>query len=448
MLMVAVSLFAADADAQRRMNYPELAARSRNPLLYLDQNILPPKADGPARLAMAFKIGYEHLAFRKADDQTYFSNAEISIEIFDGEPDRRGRELSVEGLEPVKREFWKHKAVAETYEQTRAAHRFLSGSIQFELEPGTYSYIVRMDVDGTRRNMGNTVRKLVIPDFSGSFNSQIYYLDEYYDDNSWPDKTARLIGMGQTVNFGKDFSALVLLPDSGDYTLAVDRMEVRSRDTTRVNTLYETDITDSMIRENISVRIVADTTALSFIFNPGEVKYRYALIAIPNSTFPNSSYRIIIRDENGRSQGERFFRNLWLDMPVSLLNLDLAIDMLRFIIDRDQLREMRRGSANEKERKFREFWDKRNPTPENEYNELMAEYYRRIDYAYENFSSPNTPGYDSDQGKTYITQGEPVRIRRSFPVNEPAREIWEYPDQTFVFVARTGFGDYELVGRQ
>jgi len=130
---------------------------------------------------------------------------------------------------------------------------------------------------------------------------------------------------------------------------------------------------------------------------------------------------------------------------VSLYNLDVAIEMLRFIVSDSELRRINSGSASERERKFREFWAQRDPTPDTEFNELMAEYYRRIDHAYRNFSSLQTPGFDTDQGKAYILYGAPLNVERRLPSGSPAREIWEYPNRTLIFEATTGFGDFRLI---
>ncbi len=174
--------------------------------------------------------------------------------------------------------------------------------------------------------------------------------------------------------------------------------------------------------------------------------YAYALVKIPNRTFANAVYRLTVtRSDEDRPSAQGIFRSLWLDMPTSLLNLNVAIEMTKYIVDKETLQNLKTGSSDERERKFRQFWKSKDPTPKTEFNELMAEYYRRVDYAYANFSSVNMPGYESDQGRIYIQYGPPKNIERKFPSGEPAVEIWTYDNRQFVFEATTGFGDFKLI---
>nr|WP_240894623.1 GWxTD domain-containing protein [Fodinibius halophilus] len=122
--------------------------------------------------------------------------------------------------------------------------------------------------------------------------------------------------------------------------------------------------------------------------------------------------------------------------------------MLHYIVDDKTLDRLSSGSNEEREQKFREFWEKRDPTPETDYNELMAEYYRRIDYAYDKFSTQNKLGHKSDRGNVYIKFGPPKNTKRKFPTNGPTTEIWTYPSTKFVFQATTGFGDFKLVSKE
>ncbi|HAC16787.1 MAG TPA: hypothetical protein DCE78_12715 [Bacteroidetes bacterium] len=132
-------------------------------------------------------------------------------------------------------------------------------------------------------------------------------------------------------------------------------------------------------------------------------------------------------------------------MPTSLLNLDVALDNMKYIADETTIKELKRGNVSEKEAKFRAFWKEKDPTPDTDYNELMSEYYKRIDDAYKQFTTPSKPGYESDQGKIFIVYGPPENIERRFPPNGVTQEIWQYGSRTFIFNATSGFGDFELV---
>ncbi|MEX2436036.1 MAG: GWxTD domain-containing protein, partial [Balneolaceae bacterium] len=173
---------------------------------------------------------------------------------------------------------------------------------------------------------------------------------------------------------------------------------------------------------------------------------KFASFMIPNQNFENASYKLTLNSSGADEPlAEKIINSQWIDMPISLYNLDVAINMMKFIVDDSELRRINSGSTAEKEQKFREFWKERDPSPNTEFNELMTEYYKRIDYTYSNFSSLQIPGYETDQGRAYILYGPPNNVERRFPTNSPTREIWEYQGKTLIFEATTGFGDFELI---
>src|SRR5258706_1912410 len=63
----------------------------------------------------------------------------------------------------------------------------------------------------------------------------------------------------------------------------------------------------------------------------------------------------------------------------------------------------------ERENFINTFWARRDPDPDTEENEFREEYYQRITYANENFSS-RIPGWKTDRGRIYITSGKPHSI--------------------------------------
>ncbi len=140
----------------------------------------------------------------------------------------------------------------------------------------------------------------------------------------------------------------------------------------------------------------------------------------------------------------------WLSFgkPVSIANLDEAIEQLRYIATSEEMDSLQNApTAEEKRRRFEMFWKRRDPTPETEANEVMTEYYNRVAYANLHFKH-YIEGWKTDRGMIYIIYGPPSYIdRHPFDPDVKPYEVWEYYDinRRYIFVDETGFGDYRLL---
>jgi GWxTD domain-containing protein len=136
----------------------------------------------------------------------------------------------------------------------------------------------------------------------------------------------------------------------------------------------------------------------------------------------------------------------WRGVPVSITDLDLALDQMQYITDGDKIDEIKKLPPEAKRAAFEEFWKKRDPSPNTERNELMEEYFSRVSYANKSYGHYQD-GWKTDRGMVYIIFGSPSNIERH-PFDNDAKpyEIWTYYqlDREFVFVDATGFGDYRL----
>ncbi len=134
-------------------------------------------------------------------------------------------------------------------------------------------------------------------------------------------------------------------------------------------------------------------------------------------------------------------------LPLSIKNLDKAVEELLYIASTSELDSIKDcKDYDHKLRLFNEFWRKRDPSEAAEENEIFEEYYRRVDFANENFSH-FSEGWKSDMGMVYIMLGAPSNIERHpFDINSKPYEIWEYYqlNQKIVFIDSSGFGDYRL----
>lgn len=439
---------------QGRVTYRDLANRNQQRNIYFDFFTLPANENGKVKFVTTFRVDYNFLPFKKLNtpqnENEFYSPLGLSMEVFKAEKKhKKDDDISVEGLESITRAAWRDTAFAESYEQTQSSNSYISGHLTVELAPGLYNYMLQLAPGEDTRERTSRARQIAINAYEKQKVGDILLGEKV--TGSGRDQSLKLLTYGQNVYYGKDFYALIHLPEyngNKTYSVRVNRLDINKKDTTRQQEVFQQTLTSDHMLTNIKPELTGSNNEISLKLNQRDAGHTYALVEVPNSTFPNSVYRIeVFQEGENRPKARGIFRSLWIEMPNSLLNLDVATDMLRFIVSKDELKRIRSGSESERERKFREFWKSKDPTPDTEYNELMAEYYRRIDYAYEHFSTINTVGYESDQGEIYIKYGPPNNIERKFPTGEPAVEIWTYPNRQFVFRATSGFGDFQLVSR-
>jgi GWxTD domain-containing protein len=104
------------------------------------------------------------------------------------------------------------------------------------------------------------------------------------------------------------------------------------------------------------------------------------------------------------------------------------------------------NSLDSKKQFITQFWAERNKVQ----TDWKDEYYKRVEYANQNFSQLSMEGWSSDMGRVYIIYGSPDEYEhRPMNPNENAYEIWHYLELEggveFDFVDINGYGIYELV---
>jgi GWxTD domain-containing protein len=158
------------------------------------------------------------------------------------------------------------------------------------------------------------------------------------------------------------------------------------------------------------------------------------------------NFKIEVYD-GSKKISERKFISQWSDMPISLKDLDNAINQLLYIATSTELDHVKDAKTNdEKLKRFLAFWKSIDPSPRTVKNELMIEYYNRIKVANERYSH-YVEGWKTDMGMVFIIYGNPSVIdRHPFDSDSKPYEVWTYYEinRQYVFVDYTGFGDYRL----
>jgi GWxTD domain-containing protein len=137
---------------------------------------------------------------------------------------------------------------------------------------------------------------------------------------------------------------------------------------------------------------------------------------------------------------------------LSELQMDTMFAPLVYLASGSELSAYNSLTVEGKRRFLRDFWRKRDPTPDTPENEQMVAFYGRIALANQRFREgrgASIPGWRTDRGRIFLVHGEPDDVRR-----EPASGTsypWEYWKYTkgrvlyYLFLDKTRLGNYSLV---
>jgi len=125
---------------------------------------------------------------------------------------------------------------------------------------------------------------------------------------------------------------------------------------------------------------------------------------------------------------------------------DSALDIMGYIVTKQDERRVRNMDSDGKRRYLIEFWNEREPNDP----EAANRYFARAAEANHRYGFLNQEGWRTDRGRILVQHGEPDFIdRRYAEAQVPDHEIWHYDriegGVLFVFFDRAGFGDLDLV---
>jgi GWxTD domain-containing protein len=124
-------------------------------------------------------------------------------------------------------------------------------------------------------------------------------------------------------------------------------------------------------------------------------------------------------------------------------NTDVA-----YIITKEEKRAFDALTTDEERENFIEnFWRRRDPNPDTEENEYREEYYERIAYANQHYTS-GIPGWKTDRGRIYIAWGKPDSVEShpsggsyDRPSYEGGGSTTTYPFEVWFYRHLDGVGD-------
>lgn len=138
------------------------------------------------------------------------------------------------------------------------------------------------------------------------------------------------------------------------------------------------------------------------------------------------------------------FEIIWLNIPLSLLDVNYAIKSMQYILNADEENKINSGSAEEKYNKLINYWNTKYPS-KTLYNHTMTTYFQRVDYAFFNYQTiVEKDGTKTARGNVYILNGKPDKIETDMK-NKNSYEIWYYKriNKKYIFNI-ISIGNYKL----
>ena len=381
----------------------ELGNASQGQLRFYAQSVCYRGGTDKQRLELSYAMGFDQLQFL-GDSTGYRGGFTLSVIAFD----RQGNQMAGDS--------WERRISARDYPSTQRHDSIISGSVDLNLAPGQYRLVVSCN-DANSQRSGTLDVSAIVPSFSGActFSGIALLRAAHGDTLPWPlarygDIAAPLIAECE-----------VYCQRPGSYELAVALWSLDDRRT---------------VWQRRQRQVLDQRTTLR--------------LAVPADSIVSGSYelQLTITDDSGAMAGQARC-NVIIDNATLLTESDYQykIDQLRYLARNRELDSLKKATGGQRDSLWVKFWRDRDPTPGTDRNEARDEYYGRVQYANQHYTSGIKPGWRTDMGQIYIRYGPPDDIERHpFDPDVPAYEVWYYyaSNRKFIFNDLQGFGEYRL----
>lgn len=428
------------AQPRRAMGGPPGAAERG--VLYYDALSLPGDNDERSRVDVLYRIDQEFLIPVKKNDPAFAfafrREGELLIELLDSTGVSKARDI---------RRF---DIGAQTEEEHLETKQWFEGIATFSVLPGTYTIVIELDDVQSNRKFLDRKRTILAKRYAGTscqVSSPMIVM--------WPPAEGTLIPQNFDGNLLFGSTAAVYCEMAGT-AVTMDSVRVQyTLNQFSPGTEKTLTFADSMISVvPTATTIVADQSqegrAHYSIRTSTRANHNAFLVPLPSAAFPLRRFTLALKVHQATTtvSVDHPLAVLWPDMPLSLRDVDYAIDALRYITTEQTRDSLQQGSFEERRDHLEQFWKARDKTPATAYNEVMTEYYTRVDYAARMFSTLREPdGSRTDRAKVYILYGPPSKTDRTLDPDGGFKEVWLYENlhKEFLFADQGKSGNYVLI---
>jgi GWxTD domain-containing protein len=413
---------------------------------FLEVITLPGKTTAKSRVMVNFRFSYDLLTFHRTAYAYQKGNLyEAGVTMY----------VEAIGSDGVvgDRAMWQDTVRVQDYALTNAKRIFLPGAVELSLRPGVYTikYIISDGTPGS--GFTETMGPVRVDDFHSPSPAvgMPLFLREAVDD------TLYAASIDGNALYGRPVRLYVPLASiEAPKVLRYELWSAPDQKSSATPRMFESG-NGTLLKNVAPGPAVATDGNFRYVLHHTPdtgrgARSHGALVTIPTDNLTIDNYLLLLSYEaggNSVTDSVRFSLK-WEDLPLSLSNAEYAIRALYPIAGDDTIQALLSAGTNaEQLAALGKFWAAQDPTPGTHYNEAMAEYYRRVDYAFFNFKNlGQRDGVFTDRGKIYILFGPPTDVSREMLPEVSPHEIWTYSNRVgkkFVFLDDSKIGEYRLV---
>ena len=382
--------------AQNKFNYEYLDFRSDQP--------------NKTRVDVFLQVPYTEIQFIKKGDE-FEANYTATVSVFDKDKEKL-----------IAEKIWNEKVSTKDFSQTTSSRNFNLSLRSFILPPGEYSFRSAFEDKDSRKTYSKE-DVVKVRDVSSNFAISDVMLVEkktiVNGENKILPNINKLVSSRQ--------GGLLIFYEIYSDTSSIFKIEYNISDKN-----------DIVVTDNTTKALIKGTNQIFYTISDSSLSLGVYNVSV--------TLRDIAGDELASTKQP--FISRWVGFPSTAKNLDEAIEQLVYIASSSEMSYINDGKTqDDKIKRFREFWKKKDPVPSTDENEVFNEYYRRVAVANASFSH-YIKGWKTDRGMVLIILGNPNNIERHpFEFDSKPYEVWDYYqlNRSFIFVDETGFGDYRLV---
>ncbi|QQS38012.1 MAG: GWxTD domain-containing protein [Ignavibacteriales bacterium] len=398
-------------------------AQPRQNSILTETNFIP-QGNG-YELFFSYRIPFERIVFEK-NHAGYNASFRINIEVTDSSGKFISRGMSSKKINVL------------SYEATISKNLFAEGLINLEV-PTTRVKIVPVFTD----NITNQEQRMP-PVITTAIVEQSDFLSPFVVENKKStcngNEVSRLANFGGVVPFSKKTYDL-LIPSFDTSLTSVKVVIINNKDTVLNKSITSSGVRGLELEECNGSIVISDKSSNN--------SFQLFRIENFNSSLEEGSITVFV-SATDKFKKENMFQGdvRWFDRPFILFNQEISARTLKYLDDEELVSKVLKSDDEKYFSELLNVWKNYDPTPDTKFNELLEQYYRRVDYSIRNFSTiTGKMGWETDRGEVYIKFGEPDNISRSYDDQGKVVESWSYTttSKIFSFVDKTGTGEFVIL---